>query len=193
MIRDMEAYFARGALQHAGWGQKKAALLARAWTVEPWGSILDVGVGRHEHWDKFTPFQRREFRYTGVEGCPSIADAFQAAHPDLTLHRLLFSMLVSSDMRGSDYDAVAMLDVLYHVPSDDLHADMLDFAFAARRTVLLTHSTTECANRGTVPGQDGFDWFPRAFTSPPGWSLVERVDSGPGDGFPQSLYWFRRG
>lgn len=160
------------------WQQTKTAQLARLsswWEVNhpprrPM-RVLELGVGDLTHLRGWGAFTSGVIDYTGVDFVPDVIVNARREFPQHRWVELPFSG-VRDYFNGAPlpmWDLILLLDVLYHIPSDLVYQDVLDFAFErAVIWVMLTHATdmTQVFDCGRQPGDAGFCWFPRPFEMP---------------------------
>lgn len=193
-LEHMEAMFKRGGRMLSGrskdWVLRKVEALNALLNdhgnhlLEPRLSFLDLGVGDMAHWERWAPFMAGAINYTGLDGCQEILDDASSKHPDLTFINATFSEVVDAhdaECRIWPVDCIVALDVLYHVPDDEVHDGMLRVLFgddAQHKYVLVSYALDpgqRFDGAGGV-GQPGFAWFPREWQEPMGWDLLNRAD-----------------
>lgn len=136
--------------------------------------VLELGVGDLTHLRGWGAFTSGSIKYTGIDFVPDVIQNAQREFPGHLWIELPFSRV--RDYFGSfellpRWDLILLLDVLCHIPSDDVYRDVLDFAFEhSSRWVMLTHTTDmrQKFDQGKVAGDAGFCWFPRPFEMPAG-------------------------
>lgn len=158
-----------GPASTSSWSDQKAdALMAAEEELgEQLECVLDVGVG------DLTPVQRWvDARggvwpwYYGWDGCPAVLEAARERYPDLAFFQGTFEQLVRprpGELHDADrFSAVLLLDVLYHMPSDELCRQLFDYAFrVAAQAVVLSYALDVQDFGGRRVGEAGFAWFPR--------------------------------
>jgi hypothetical protein len=146
--------------------------------------FLDVGIGDMMPWSKWQPFLDEQVEYLGVDACPVVLQAMRKKYgtqDNVTFLELPFSELVAGPREGFAWpvDCIVALDVLYHVPDDDVYEGLLDLLFkdGTHSYALASYATDmeQKFNGAKACGQVGFAWFPRAWREPQGWDLVHRA------------------
>lgn len=147
--------------------------------------ILDLGIGDQKVMEAFIHVAEGTIRYVGIEGCRRIFEAGLArterwgGEPEL-IHAS-FGEFVSTDFEEVGQPAVvAALDVIYHIPDDDLYEEFLARVFEVAGThVVITHAldVRQVFSNAKGPGGNGFGWFPRHFEVPEGWEVIYSEDS----------------
>ena len=144
-------------------------------------SILDIGVGDMRHLEAWGRFD--DIHYTGVDGCSQVVAAAQARHPERLFVEEAFSALVQGHLTEvMPPDAILLLDVLYHLPSAELEAELLDYVYSSpAEYIILSHATDvqQTFDQATGVGGAGFCWFARPWTLPPEWNIVH-METGTG-------------
>lgn len=147
-------------------------------TVE---SVLDLGPGDLEALRAW-PYFPHVPGYVGVEGSAVLVADQRERYPALDFRHMRFSQFVAQDVfTPEEFDVTLMLDMLYHIPENDVHDALLDMAFAwepdtaVTRAVVLTWSPKSQDFGGQRVGQGGFAWFPRPYV---GEFVAEREANG---------------
>ena len=188
-LQHMAAQFAAGRGLLSGTNRDWVAAKVRALQVmdlhaqkvhgRPIMSLLDIGVGdmRHlEEWDRFG-----DVYYMGVDGCPEVVAAAQRRHTDRLFIQLPFSRLPEEQLLHTmPPDAILLLDVLYHLPTDYLQDALLDYIYhSPAQYIVLSYATNmaQAFDQATSVGGPGFCWFPRPWSRPDGWDIIHAEDS----------------
>lgn len=157
------------------WQRSKAAQLTQmyeAWDEPRPMRVLELGVGDLTHLRQWPAFVKPGgIEYTGVDFLEEVIAAARKEFPHHAWLHADFSSVAGGKVFHCDrrWDVVLLLDVLYHIPTNELHDAVLDFAFErADVWVMLTHATdqTQRFDAATRPGQGGFCWFPRELVIP---------------------------
>jgi hypothetical protein len=142
-------------------------------------AVVDVGIGDMVHWRRWG--RLAEIDYLGLEGVQDIVDRQRKLFPGVEIVQKSFSEVVKLKSTATDDgkgQAVVALDVLYHIPDDDLHDRLVEWVFSRRvEWVLLSYATdpSQTYDGGQKPGDAGFCWFPRPAPTPPeGWEVIHR-------------------
>ncbi len=139
-------------------------------------SFLDIGIGDMLHWERWAPFREGTIDYVGLDGCGVVLHAAMERHPEMEFIAGKFSDVVESHREGHTWpvDCLVALDVLFHIPDDDVYEGMLDMLFMAgeHRYVLVSYSTGMEKPVGKKPGDPGYARVPREWQEPAGWDLL---------------------
>ncbi len=126
-------------------------------------SILDLGPGSLCPLTLWAYFPRVR-RYTGVEGSATIMRDQVERFPERQFVLVKFSeWLQLSTPQPWQYQLTLALDMLYHIPEDDVHDAVLERLFQSSRAVILTYSPRVQEFGGKSVGQGGYAWFPRPY------------------------------
>ncbi len=147
-------------------------------------SFVDFGIGDMDVWHAWAQFVDGQVDYVGVDGCGVILEAAMQRHPDMEFIAGTFSDVAKAhEEEGYTWpvDCLVALDVLYHVPDDDVYDGMLRVLFddsGTHRYVLVSYATGEVQRFADAKGvgHPGFAWFPRTWQEPMGWELLHRAD-----------------
>lgn len=183
-LKHMEAQWGKLGNQlsgtHKGWVQAKLNALEFIWKHYAFEDVLDLGVGDQAPWLQFTPYTEERFEYVGVDGSQLILDAARVHEENKHNMRagfecIPFSEFIKRELHPS-VDLVVALDVLYHLPTQQLHDDFLEFLFGygEHDTVLLSWATDmgQTFSNANRPGDSGYAWFARPFDVPESWERV---------------------
>lgn len=129
--------------------------------------VLDLGVGDLRVMEGWGAYRERRIDYVGVEGCDEVRRAAQAKCP-YPIHGITFGELVKPVAYEPGWsrsvDIVVALDVLYHIPSAELHGQLVDWiASRPARAVVISYATAQQDFGGRAVGEPGFAWFPWPF------------------------------
>lgn len=146
-------------------------------SVPPLG-VVEVGVGDAAHILGFEG--KHMLDYLGYDGVQEVVDRANGRGLDVEL--ATFGEIVRGEAcLPEQCDVFLLLDVLYHVPDEEVHDRLLQLAFAtARHYVLLSYATdiSQQFDGGSRPGDPGFCWFPRPFPgAPDGWEEIHAADA----------------
>lgn len=150
----------------------------------PVQSIADIGVGDMRHLEAWSRFD--EVHYMGVDGCLQVLTAAKDRHPARLFVHQPFGQLVSKDchlLHVMPPDAILLLDVIYHLPTAELEAALLEYVYSSPAEYIILSHCTDPAQKfdgaGGV-GEPGFAWFPRRWDRPDGWDIVHLENSPAG-------------
>ncbi|KKK91057.1 hypothetical protein LCGC14_2716790 [marine sediment metagenome] len=168
--------------QFKGWVKDKNDGLR--WIEQRWQmvdrrmEVFEAGMGDATHLREWPAFIYGRINYTGVDFVREVVDAMAERFPSeqsKNTYGLLNFSDIPEEFGGTQFDTVLLLDVLYHIPSDDVYQALLDWAFThARKYVFMTHATnlSQKFDGAAGPGASGYCWFPRIPELPDGWKIV---------------------
>lgn len=202
MHKHLENYNGKIGLTSSGWTEKKrTALRLLADTAGARGDVLvsagDIGVGDMSHMAGWAPFEQRRLIYRAVDGSQRILDEAERGFPGPDRHytRADISQLVNIPPAQGGCDVIVCLDVLYHIPDDDLYGAFCQWmADHARRYLLVSYATAyHTVGNPERAGDAGFAWFPRPYQQPAGFELIASyTNAGCGQPQKQALSLLRR-
>jgi hypothetical protein len=146
--------------------------------------MLDFGIGDMMYLDRWEDFNR--IMYMGVDGCAPIVATAIERYPELEFVLSTFGDFLSSDLQDPlRVDLVAAVDVLYHIPENSVHDDLVDYLLSRtgfHRYVLLSFATdpAQTFDGATGPGGNGYSWFPRGLHIPNNWKVLYTEDQPAG-------------
>jgi hypothetical protein len=137
--------------------------------------FVDIGIGDMMPWEAWQPFIDRSISYIGVEGTPFVLERARGRHPDLDIVECRFSELADTVNLIDSPDVLVALDVLYHIPEQEVYDHVMSVLFdqGEHSAVILSFApNTDWGSGGDGPGTNGFGWFPRPFVVPGDWSVI---------------------
>lgn len=177
--------------QFDGWTRTKHKALVdlhRRWRKPRAMHVLECGMGEMAHMAGWPGFVRglvaanpqAGVAYTGVDFVPGVVKAAQEQWPQHSYHCAPFSQ-VPELFEDEIWDVVVLLDVLYHIPEQRVHDNLVAYALGhADKYVLWSFATdpSQVFNGGQNPGDAGFCWFPRPRPQTPDhWKVVASWDA----------------
>ena len=145
--------------------------------------MLDMGIGDMRYLEQWASFN--DIHYTGVDGSPTILAVAAERHPYMSFRLSSFGDFLDDCQHPPLNNLVAAVDVLYHIPEDSVHDDLLDFVLGpdgAHKYAMVSFATnmSQVFDGGSKPGDGGFSWFPRPFVLPDGWEVLYSADQPAG-------------
>jgi hypothetical protein len=137
-------------------------------------SILDLGVGDTMHFERWERFP--DCDYLGIDGCEAILQGAKERNPEKAFLLLRFSQLVAQHDEGHRWPVgcIVALDVLWHIPEDEIYEGMLRILFGdgEHDFALVSYPIAMAEQMPGNPGEPGFGRVPRPFTAPEGWEAI---------------------
>lgn len=166
VLQAMDHHFApHGAMVYPGKDAWNAAKVRAFKAVKPWSTVLELGVGELGAWRLEPELLPRAGNYQGVEGSRLIFEKACEDFPDcgFNLCTLGFWLTEHQYLQPWAFDLAVCCDVLYHLPTDELHDAVLRRLFTAQRALVFTYATDprEYVPKDGRPGASGWDYFPR--------------------------------
>lgn len=151
--------------------------------------VLELGVGDMDYW-RALPWMPDMVEYHGVDGCEDILADRAEEFPECTFYGAKFSDVAGGDVLDipAHADVLVALDILYHLPTDELYGKVRNYMFGGVAPVVVTSYATNMTQdfRANQPGRPGFAWFPRKFVVPEGWKAIHKAgNAGRVKGMPQ--------
>lgn len=144
-------------------------------------SLIDVGIGDMDvmrEWERFPVID-----YLGIEGCGSIIAKARGEFPTKEFSHMTFGELIGTPVPFAP-DVICLLDVLYHIPDEQLAKDLVRWAVASPAEYLVVSYATNPQQEfdfAEKAGEAGFAWFPWEFKRPMEFSeVVYSIDSRQG-------------
>lgn len=149
-------------------------------------SVLEMGVGDGAYWELFDPFRYADLAYVGVDGSELILEAARKRSNWCVFVQAPFGEFIK--LHVPDTQLVVALDVIYHLPTQELHDAFIAWLFGPgqHQYVLASWATDtgQAFSNARRPGEAGFAWFARDVAIPYEWECIhtQRAD---GVGMPQ--------
>ena len=145
-------------------------------------SVIDVGIGDMDIMRAWEEFPR--IHYVGIEGNVKILCRAREEFPHGDFHLASFSRLINPDFALPFVpDAIFLMDVLYHIPDEQLAKDLVQWAVDQPIEYLVASYATDpkqTFDNATKAGEAGFAWFPHVFERPDEFEVIYSVASHQG-------------